>query len=190
MNSLSGKKLPAVIAGQHENCATRLDAAERTRDEQARKNRQRFYGAVALLILWYVGGPFAGGPPFHFVVQAIGVLLVAFGVGVLRALQSFVDLRAQLASVRLELLNLEGEYGIDFASGTGNPPEIAAKMTPTVVEQLKRQYSALSGQLTSVEGEVEKSLFAIYLDLFSALKTGPKEPEKPAPVPQPIPKQP
>lgn len=183
MATFSGKKLPAAFASQHEDCVKRLTRVEEEREAQTRSNRKRFYLAIALLLIWYLGGPFAGQPPFHFAVQAVGIFLVAFAMGVLRALQGFIPLREELASIRLALLNFEDVYGIDFAAGVGNPTETASKLTPELTEKLRADYAALSKRLAAVEGEVEKSLFAIYLDLFEALKPAPKGRDNPqAPV--------
>ena len=186
--TLSGKQIPVSFASRHGECVKRLTAQESGREAQVKSNRSRFILALVLLMIWYLGGPFAPSAPLHFVIQAVGVFLVALGIGVLRVLQSMVPLRTQLASIRHELLTIEDNLGIDFKAGLGNPAAIASRLTPNARTELEKLYSNIAGQLAEVEGQVETSVIGVYFELFAALRTPPAQ-NAPAPVTRPTTKR-
>lgn len=170
--SITGRQMPAMVAGRHLELAGRYRKAEGDRKKLAKRNRDRFILVLVLLLIWYFGGPFAGAPVLHYLVQTVGLVLVALGLGTLRVLQALVAGGRDLRVVKDRLIALEDRWGIEFSKGIGSATEVAGKLEdPAVVKSLEEGYMELAENVGRVEGDLERSLFGVYLELFSTIRT-------------------
>lgn len=171
--------LPAPIKEPFNSIAKeRLELIPKAEAAFARGKRT-FFIYLVILVLWYLGQPFADPTVMHYLVQTIGVIVIALATGTLRVLKQIEGCLATLDEVGDRSLALIGELGVDFKDGVGDPIAITKKLQDeTYLAKVKAEVAALAGEIKAVKSILRRGSFEAYLEMFAVVGRDPRDREK------------
>jgi hypothetical protein len=164
-------KLPKFLAEQFNDTWQALESLRSDYLPTYQTTRSKFFLSISLLLVWFFGGPFAGeAASVRFVVQGFGLMVVAYGVGVLRVLQYLSKVELVLGDAKRGLMKIKGELGINISRNEGNPIEITKSLTKERRSAYIDRLDEISSQLDGVKVQLGKSVWDAYTELFEAVK--------------------
>ncbi len=167
--------LPVQIRDEFKRIETERAELAPKAEAAFERRKKYFFGYLLTLVVWYIGQPFADPPVLHYLVQTLGLIVIALATGTLRVLKQVEGCLTALDAIGARAVRLRGEVGYDHATGAGNPIEIAKKINdPKYMAVLKNKITAMSTELNSIKSILRRGSFEAYKEMFAIVGKNPR----------------
>ncbi len=164
------KLMPVPVRGQFDAIAPRVVQARNDATKKWGTQQKRFFFYLGLLVVWFFGQPFADPAAAHFVVQSLGLVLLALATGSLRVLgicSECIDRLERIDNTRQRLLD---KYGVDLEKNEGNPVALGKALDAKVQAELEADVAAVQNELVGIASLLRMSEVNAYLEMFGAIR--------------------
>ena len=179
-SNLTAPLLPVPIRDEFKRIEAELAELMPKGADAFERRKRFFFGYLSILVIWYIGQPFADPPVLHYLVQTLGLIMIALATGTLRVLKQVEGCLTTLDDIEARAIRLRGEVGYDHDAGAGNPIEIAKRIgDPKNLAALQNKVAAMSEELKSIKSILRRGSFEAYMEMFAIVGKDPREREKP-----------